>query len=126
LLREKIVAASAKRFIVVVDQTKRVPVLGGSFPLPVEIIPFGWRNTAQKIEALGGKAVLRKRDGKIFKTEAGHYILDVHIARIDKPAELELQLNALPGVVENGLFVSRTSVVIVGTPTGVEEQHAGH
>jgi ribose 5-phosphate isomerase A len=70
--------------------------------------------------------VLRKRGGKIFKTEAGHYILDVNIARIDKPAELELQLNALPGVVENGLFVSRASLVIVGTPTGVEEQHAGH
>ncbi len=126
LLKEKIVAASAKRFIVVVDHTKRVPVLGGSFPLPVEIIPFGWRNTAQRIEACGGKAVLRKRDGKIFKTEAGHYILDVHIARIDRPAELELQLNALPGVVENGLFVARTSLLIVGTPAGVEEQHAGH
>jgi len=126
LLKEKIVAVAAKRFIVVVDHTKRVPVLGGSFPLPVEIIPFGWRNTAQKIEAFGGKAVLRKRDGKIFRTEAGHYMLDVRIARIDKPAELELQLNALPGVVENGLFVSRTSLVIVGTPTGVEEQHAGH
>jgi len=126
LLKEKIVAAAAKRFIVVVDHTKRVPVLGGSFPLPVEIIPFGWRNTAQKIETFGGKAVLRKRDGRIFRTEAGHYMLDVRIARIDKPAELELQLNALPGVVENGLFVSRTSLVIVGTPTGVEEQHAGH
>ncbi len=126
LLKEKIVAAAAKRFIVVVDHTKRVPVLGGSFPLPVEIIPFGWANTAKKIEAIGGTAVLRKRGGKIFKTEAGHYILDVNIARIDKPAELELQLNALPGVVENGLFVSRASLVIVGTPAGVEEQHAGH
>jgi len=126
LLKEKIVAASAKRFIVVVDHTKRVQVLGGSFPLPVEIIPFGWRNTARKIEACGGKAVLRKRGGKIFKTETGHYILDVQIARIDRPAELELQLNALPGVVENGLFVARTSVLIVGTPAGVEEQHAGH
>jgi len=126
LLKEKIVAAAAKRFIVVVDHTKRVPVLGGSFPLPVEIIPFGWRNTVQRIEACGGAAVLRKRGGKIFKTEAGHYILDVHIERIDKPAELELQLNALPGVVESGLFVARTSVLIVGTPTGVEEQHAGY
>ena len=124
LLKEKIVAAAAKCFIVVVDHTKRVPVLGGSFPLPVEIIPCGWRNTAQKVEALGGTAALRKRDGKIFMTEAGHYILDVQIARIDKPAELELQLNALPGVVETGLFVGRADILIVGAPGGVEVKQA--
>ena len=124
LLKEKIVAAAAKRFIVVVDHTKCVPVLGGSFPLPVEVIPFGWRNTARQIEALGGKTELRKKSGKVFVTEAGHYILDVHLARIDNPALLEAALNRIPGVVENGLFVARTSVLIVGTPAGVEEQHA--
>ncbi len=125
LLKEKVVAAAARQLIIVVDHTKCVPVLGGSFPLPVEIIPFGWRNTAQKIEALGFKAVLRKRDGRIFKTEAGHYILDVQIERIDKPAELEAALNRLPGVVETGLFVGRTSLLIVGTPEGVEITPAG-
>jgi ribose 5-phosphate isomerase A len=125
LLKEKIVAAAAQRFIVVVDHTKRVPVLGGSFPLPVEIIPFGWANTARTIEALGGKAVLRTRAGKIFRTDAGHYIVDVHLPRIDDPASLEAALNRIPGVVENGLFVARTSLLIVGTPAGVEEQHAG-
>lgn len=124
LLKEKIVAAAAQQFVVVVDHTKRVPVLGGSFPLPVEVMPFGWRNTARQIDALGGKAELRKRSGKIFVTEARHYILDVHFARINDPAALEAALNRIPGVVENGLFVARTSVLIVGTPAGVEEQHA--
>lgn len=124
LLKEKIVAAAAQRFIVVVDHTKRVAVLGGSFPLPVEVMPFGWRNTARQVEALGGKAELRKRSGRIFMTEARHYILDVHFARIHDPAALEVALNRIPGVVENGLFVARTSVLIVGTPAGVEERHA--
>jgi ribose 5-phosphate isomerase A len=120
LLKEKIVAAAAKRFIVVVDHTKRVPVLGGSFPLPVEVIPFGWRNTARQIEALGGKPVLRKKGGKVCITETGHYILDVHLARIDNPAALESKLNQIPGVVENGLFVGRTGILIVGSPQGVD------
>jgi len=125
LLKEKVVAAAASRLIIIVDHTKCVPVLGDPFPLPVEVVPFGWGSTARQIEALGFKAVLRRKDGDIFKTEAGHYILDVQIKRIDRPAELEMQLNALPGVVETGLFVGRTDTLIVGTPGGVEVKHAG-
>ena len=124
LLKEKIVASAARRFIVVVDHSKRVPVLGGSFPLPVEVIPFGWRNTAQRLEALGGTPELRKKGGKIFVTETGHYILDVRFSRIDDPAALEWKLNSIPGVVENGLFVGRTDVLLVGTPQGVDVQQA--
>lgn len=124
LLKEKVVAAAARQLVIVVDHTKCVPVLGGAFPLPVEVVPFGWGSTARQIEALGYKATLRKRDGHIFKTEAGHYILDVQIDRIDKPTELELQLNALPGVVETGLFVGRTSLLVVGAPAGVEIRQA--
>lgn len=121
LLKEKIVAASAKQFIVVVDHTKRVPVLGGAFPLPIEIIPFGWSSTAREIEAAtSGKAVLRERGGKVFLTESGHYILDVHIVNIASPRELESQLNRIPGIVETGLFVGRTDILIVGGPQGVE------
>ncbi|MCX5725083.1 MAG: ribose-5-phosphate isomerase RpiA [Nitrospirae bacterium] len=121
LLKEKIVAASAKQFIVLVDQTKRVPVLGGSFPLPIEVIPFGWGSTAREIEALTkSPVVLRERNGSPFHTEAGHVILDVHLARIDNPCELETALNLIPGVVETGLFVGRTDLLIVGTPNGVE------
>ncbi|HRI38389.1 MAG TPA: ribose-5-phosphate isomerase RpiA [Nitrospira sp.] len=124
LLKEKIVAASAKQFIVMVDQTKQVPVLGGSFPLPIEIIPFGWGSTAREIEALTrGRVALRERNGAPFKTEAGHLILDVHLDRIDHPAELETALNLIPGVVETGLFVNRTHILIVGTTAGVQTLH---
>lgn len=124
LLKEKIVAASAKHFIVMVDYTKQVSVLGGSFPLPIEVIPFGWGSTAREIEALTkGRVVLRNRNGVPFKTEAGHLIVDVHIDRIDRPGELETALNLIPGVVETGLFVGRTNTLIVGTPQGVHTFH---
>ena len=124
LLQEKIVAASAKQFIVMVDHTKQVPVLGGSFPLPIEVIPFGWGSTAREIETLTeSRVVLRERNGTPFKTEAGHLILDVRIDRIDRPGELEAALNLIPGVVETGLFVGRTNILIVGTPQGVHTLH---
>ena len=124
LLKEKIVVASAKQFIVMIDHTKQVPVLGGSFPLPIEVIPFGWGGTARKIEVLTkSRVVLRERNGTPFKTEAGHLIVDVHIDRIDRPGELETALNLIPGVVETGLFVGRTNVLIVGTPQGVHTIH---
>jgi len=125
LLKEKIVAASAKQFIVMVDYTKQVPVLGGSFPLPIEVIPFGWGSTAREIEALTrSRVVLRERNGAPFKTEAGNLIVDVHIHHISQPGELETALNLIPGVVETGLFVGRTNVLIVGTPQGVHTLHA--
>ena len=125
LLKEKIVAASAKQFIVMVDYTKQVPVLGGSFPLPIEVIPFGWGSTAREIEALTkSRVLLRERNGSPFKTEAGNLIVDAHIDRIDRPGELETALNLIPGVVETGLFVGRTNVLIVGTPQGVHTRHA--
>ena len=124
LLKEKIVAASAKQFIVMVDYTKQVSMLGGSFPLPIEVIPFGWGCTAREIEALTeSRVVLRERNGVPFKTEAGHFIVDVHIDRIDQPGKLETALNLIPGVVETGLFVGRTSLLIVGTPQGVHTLH---
>jgi ribose 5-phosphate isomerase A len=124
-LKEKIVAASAKQFIVVVDHAKRVPVLGGSFPLPIEVIPFGWGNTAREIQALTkSSVVLRERNGAPFTTEAGHMILDVHLPRIDHPRELEMALNLIPGVVETGLFVGRTDLLLVGTANGVESYPA--
>jgi len=121
LLKEKIVAASAKRFIVVVDHTKRVPVLGGSFPLPIEVVPFGWGSTAREIESLTkSRVVLRERNHTPFKTEAGNLIVDVHLAQINRPSDLEIALNRIPGVVETGLFIGRTDILIVGTPDGIE------
>jgi ribose 5-phosphate isomerase A len=121
LLKEKIVAASARQFVVVVDHTKRVPALGGAFPLPIEVIPFGWGSTAREIENLTrSRVVLRERNGAPFRTEAGNVILDAHLARIDDPRELETALNLIPGVVETGLFVGRTDVLVVGTAGGPE------
>jgi ribose 5-phosphate isomerase A len=125
LLKEKIVAASAKQFIVLVDHTKQVAVLGGSFPLPIEVIPFGWGSTAREIEGLTkSRVVLRERNGAPFKTEAGNLIVDVHLQRIDRPRELEIALNQIPGIVETGLFVGRTNILIVGTSQGVHVHHA--
>jgi ribose 5-phosphate isomerase A len=121
LLKEKIVAASAKQFIVLVDHTKRVSVLGGSFPLPVEVVTFGWGSTARQIELLAqSRVALRERGGAPFTTESGNLIVDVHVARIDRPDALETALHHIPGVVETGLFVGRTDVLIVGTPDGTE------
>lgn len=121
LLKEKIVAAAAKRFIVMVDHTKLAPALGGSFPLPIEVVPFGWGSTARHIEqASGGKAVLRERNGTVFQTEAGHVILDLHVPPIEDPTTLEIALNQIPGIVETGLFIGQTSILIVGHAQGVD------
>jgi len=120
LLKEKIVAAAARRVIIMVDYTKRVPILGHPFPLPVEVVRFGWGNVAKQIETMGIKPVLRERAGRTFVTELQHYILDLHVDKIADPVDLDARLRQIPGVVETGLFVGHTSLLIVGTPQGVE------
>ena len=120
LLREKIVAYAAEKFIVLVDESKHVTTLGDPWAVPVEVIRFGWMNTARLMENLGGIPTLREKDGTIFISDNGNYIIDLQIGHIENPAILETQLNNIPGVVENGLFVGRTSVVITGSPSGVK------
>jgi ribose 5-phosphate isomerase A len=120
LLREKIVASAARQFIVVVDETKCVPVLGKTMPVPVEVIPFGWPNAQRQIRALGWSSRLRQKNNHVFKTDEGNFILDVEVGQIENPATLENRLNSIPGVAENGLFVDRTSLVIIGGTEGVE------
>ena len=113
LLREKIVASASKQLVIIVDETKLVDHLG-HFPLPVEVVPFGWQATARKVENLGGNPTLRVgADGKTFVTDGGHYILDCAFGPIAAPAQLESNLNSIVGVVENGLFIGLTSQVIV-------------
>ncbi|HZC68872.1 MAG TPA: ribose-5-phosphate isomerase RpiA [Nitrospirales bacterium] len=119
LLKEKIVAAAAARFVVVVDETKRVPVLGGSFPLPVEVVPFGWRTLAKRLERLDCRVSPRMKDGALFVSEAGHYILDLWFPKIDDPARLETELEKTPGVVCTGLFVGRADLAVVATQQGI-------
>src|SRR3989441_8072557 len=86
LLKEKIVAAAAARFVVVVDESKRVAVLGGSFPLPVEVVPFGWRDLAKRLERLGYRVGPRVKDGARFVTQGGDFHLELWVPRRPDPA----------------------------------------
>jgi ribose 5-phosphate isomerase A len=117
LTREKIIASVAEKFICIVDQTKKVDILG-TFPVPVEVIPMSRSFAARQLVKLGGDPVYREG----FVTDNGHVILDVFNLDITNPVELEQKLNQIPGVVENGIFAHRTAdVVIVGTMGGVEK-----
>jgi ribose 5-phosphate isomerase A len=121
LLREKIVAAASDRFVVVVDEEKLVDRLGEHMPVPVEVTQFGWQASAAAIERLGGSPVLRQMDARPFVTDGGNFILDCRFgAPLDDPGALECRLNMTPGVVDNGLFVARSSAVVVAYKSGVE------
>jgi len=120
LLREKIVAGAASRFIVIVDESKLVEHLGTHAPLPIEVIPFGWEVTARKLRQLGGDPKMRMNADKPYITDGGHYILDTSFGPIKNAAELQSQLDGVVGVVEHGLFVGMTSMVIIGTPQGIK------
>ena len=116
LTREKIVAAVARKFICIADQSKRVDVLG-KFPLPVEVIPMARSHVGREIVLLGGQPAWRQG----FTTDNGNWILDVHHMSITNPAELEAALNHITGVVTNGLFARRgADMLLLGTPSGVE------
>lgn len=111
LLREKIVAKAAKKLIIVADSTKLVDRLG-SFPLPVEIVPFGVDVTKRHIQKIGIHPELRMVNGAPFITDNGNYILDCSCPKLMTPKHLETDLNMIPGVVENGLFISMADMVI--------------
>jgi ribose 5-phosphate isomerase A len=119
LLKEKIVAAASERFIVVIDEGKRVPVLGGQFPLPIEVVPFGWRTVAKQVQRYGCTVSPRLQNGDFFITEAGHYILDLTFPNIEAPRRLEEDLEKTPGVVCSGLFIGRTDIAVVATQQGI-------
>jgi ribose 5-phosphate isomerase A len=110
LTREKIVAAAARKFVCVIDSSKRVNVLG-KFPLPIEVIPMARSLIGREIVKLGGRPVWR--DGVV--TDNGNWIIDVHGWQIADPAALESTLNQLPGIVTVGLFAHRPAdVVLIG------------
>jgi len=115
LTREKIVAAVAKSFICICDESKFVPVLG-KFPLPVEVLPMARSHVARELVKLGGQPQLRD-----FTTDNGNLILDVHGLTISDPIALEAKINAIVGVVTNGLFAARAAnVLLLATPNGVK------
>ncbi len=115
LTREKIVAAAARRFICIVDDSKLVEVLG-RFPLPVEVIPMARALVSRQLSALGGRPLWRA--GTV--TDNGNHVLDVHDLSITEPCALEAAINQITGVVTVGLFAARPAdVLIVGTDSGV-------
>jgi ribose 5-phosphate isomerase A len=120
LVREKIIARASKRLIIVVDEGKLSEHLATNFHLPVEVVKFGWQATQRVLNEICGKSILRYADGAPFLSDNGNYILDCHFDGIPHPSETELQLNNIPGSVENGLFVNRADKVVIGTTSGVQ------
>lgn len=119
LFREKIVAAAAKEFVVIADESKIVRSLGERAPVPAEVSPFGWRVSKGRLEALGCTAELREAGGSTVRTDNGNYLLDCRFREIPEPGDLERKMKVVPGVVEAGLFVDLTSLALVGSPSGV-------
>ncbi|WP_240415936.1 ribose-5-phosphate isomerase RpiA [Paenibacillus periandrae] len=117
LLREKIIAFHSKRFIVIVDDSKRVEHLG-QFSLPVEIVPFASNLTINRLTELDCKPQLRLDNGKEFVTDNGNWIVDCKFEQILLPQALGVQIHSIPGVVEHGLFVQMASSVVVGYKDG--------
>jgi ribose 5-phosphate isomerase A len=130
LLLEKIVASSSKWMVVIADESKKVKKLG-KFPLPVEVIPFGARATAWKMERafkflkLEAKMSIRMNGTVPFTTDAQNLIIDCSIGEIPEPERLDTLLNSIPGVVDTGLFCGICGIVLMGTPSGVKEFKRG-
>jgi len=115
LTREKIVAANAKEFICICDESKYVPILG-KFPLPIEVLPMAKSYVARELTKLGGQPQLRD-----FTTDNGNLILDVHELKIKDPIEMEIKINQIVGVVTNGLFAVRpANILLLATSEGVK------
>ena len=116
-VREKLVASKANKLLIVVDETKLVKNLNNVFPLPVEVIPSAWKQVKDEIEEMNGVSTLRmalKKAGPVV-TDQGNLILDVLFTDgIKNPKDLEIQINNIPGVLENGLFVDLADKVLVG------------
>ncbi|AEB11917.1 ribose-5-phosphate isomerase RpiA [Marinithermus hydrothermalis] len=120
LLREKIVEATARVFVVIADSSKKVRALGERGPVPVEVAPFGYRATLVALRRLGGVPEVRMAGGRPFVTDNGNLIADVRFDPIEDPARLEQELKAIPGVLEVGLFVGMADLAFVAGPEGVE------
>ena len=119
LLREKIVAQASRREVIVVDESKLSPQLGTHWPLPVEVLEFGWRSQARFLESLGAAVTPRTGDGGFSRTDGGNIILDSGFGPITDPADLAATLEARAGLVAHGLFIGLASEVIVAGKAGI-------
>ena len=123
LLREKIVAQVSRREVIVVDETKPSPRLGTHWPVPVEVMPFGWRSQARFLESLGATIALRQGDeGRPFVTDSGNMIFDCRFGPIADAPRLAAALGARAGIVEHGLFIGLADDLIVASPSGVQHR----
>jgi ribose 5-phosphate isomerase A len=121
LLREKIVAQASRREVIVVDQSKLSPTLGTHWPVPVEVLPFGWRSQAAYLKSLGAEVTLRRSsDGTPFRTDQDNLILDCRFGPIPDPVELAARLDRRAGIVEHGLFLGLATDVIVAGDGGIQ------
>ncbi|HZC46048.1 MAG TPA: ribose 5-phosphate isomerase A, partial [Candidatus Acidoferrum sp.] len=118
LVREKIVAESSRRFVVLVGYEKMVKKLGERGIIPVEVVPFGLSLVSAKIKALGMKPRVREDNGQQFITDNGNLILDCAVKKIANPTRLDRELLAIPGVVGTGLFIAMASIVLVAEASG--------
>ncbi|HKN14407.1 MAG TPA: ribose-5-phosphate isomerase RpiA [Candidatus Binatus sp.] len=118
LVREKIVAASSRRFVVLVGEEKLVKRLGDRGRIPVEVVPFGVPLAMTRIKALGMTARVRENSGQRFISDNGNFVLDCTVKRIANPARLDRELIAIPGVVDTGLFIAMADVVLVAEGSG--------
>lgn len=126
MLREKIVAQASRRVLIVVDAAKLSPRLGTRWPVPVEVLPFGWRSQALFLEGLGARITRREsKDGVPYQTDQGNFVLDCAFGPLERPEALAARLESRAGVVGHGLFIGLTSELVVAGPGGVEHRRPG-
>jgi ribose 5-phosphate isomerase A len=124
LLQEKMVAAASGKLVIIADSSKYVRQLG-AFALPVEVIPYGWKQVQRRLQdSYKINATQRMKNEAPFITDHGHYILDAHFQQIADPSRLAVDLNTIPGVVENGLFIHMAAKAIIAYPDGTVQTYA--
>lgn len=128
LVREKLLARTAKQFLVLIDNSKRVSRIGEKYPIPIEVMPFAWQIVKRSLEKLGGQGELRPNASKdgLWVTSHGSLVLDMAFSTDIDAAALDQALNATPGVVEHGIFHNLASGVFVSADDQLEEFWAGH
>lgn len=126
LLQEKMVAAAAKKYVIIADETKLVNELG-KFPLPVEVIPFGWKQVLQHVvHSFTIECKLRWKNNKPYITDHGNYILDCHFLKIHDPVTIHRTLKNIPGIVEDGLFINMAHEALIGMSDGTIKKITRH
>ncbi|GCF08876.1 ribose-5-phosphate isomerase RpiA [Dictyobacter arantiisoli] len=121
LLREKIVATAAKRFVVIADPSKKVEQLGHKYPLPVEVVPLAVTPVKNRLARLGAQVAIRERNGQKFYTDSHNLVIDCTFPEgITDPTALDATIHSIPGVIETGLFINLAKQIIIGKPDGVE------